>query len=412
MKILMVASDNYRFSGAFLCLVRLAVHLKYDLNNEVRVVVPFEGTGTELLKENDIDYDMVYSPNWVSSKLVCKNPCKPLFSYLKFFNYKKYEKNVLDYLNQFKPDVVHINTSWCFLFGKVAIKNGFHCVWQIQEFLYEDQNMHFINKRMAIKLLSKADVVATISNSINEKYLGYGLHNTKIILDGLYVDKYYDDHHKIFKDDIIKFLFIGGVSKKKGQFEFLEWLGKYSNENQMKNFELRIVGNCSDNSRDKLNKIAKKHHIENNVVIVGPKSNTMEEYLNADIQIVNSKKEAFGRVTVEGILAGCCVLASNSGGSNEIISNGKNGFLYEQGNYNDFAKKLTHVLENKESVKNMILSGQIYTKNKFDSLRNAQEFNDVYEEIRLKKSVTGGVTLNVEFINLQVFRLPQLQEVI
>ena len=392
MKILLVASDNSRTSGAFLCLVKLAIHLKYDFDNEVKVVVPFDGNGVDLLKENNIEYDTIYSPDWVSPKIITFHPRRVLASYYKFLNYKKCESIILNYLNKENPDVVHINTSWCFLFGKVAIENNFPCVWQIQEFLYEDQNMHFINKKFAINLFKKANVVATISKSIDEKYLGYGLKNTKIVLDGLDVNKYYNSEHKIFSKDKIAFLFIGGVCKKKGQFELLEWLGKYNLRNKIANFELRIVGNCSEKSKTELIKIANKYDIEQNLIIVGPKNNPMEEYMNADIQFVNSKKEAFGRVTVEGILAGCCVLASNSGGSNEIISNGKNGFLYEQGSYKDFEKTLNYVLNNKEKVSSMIQNGQNYTKAKFDSLRNAKEFNDIYTDVSsLQPQIeTGG----------------------
>lgn len=381
MKILLVASDNCNTSGAFLCMVQLAKHLKYDLNNDLRIVVPFEGSGSKLLKEIGIDFDVVYSPDWVSPSLI-KHPLRALKSYYNFFKASKYESNILRYLNEYRPDIVHINTSWCFLFGKVAMKNNFPVVWQVQEFLYEDQGMHFINKNFSLKTFHNANVVATISNAINEKYLGYGLNNTKIVLDGLDVSKYYNESHLIFNNHKIVFLFVGGVGKKKGQFELLEWIGKYNNQNNIGDFEFRIVGGCTPKYKAMLEKISGKYNINNKVIIVGAKSNVMEEYLNSDIQFVNSKKEAFGRVTVEGILSGCCVLASNSGGSKEIIQNGINGYLYNQGDFISFSNTLSYVLENKKKVQKNIHNGQVITKNKFDSLRNAEDFFHIYKNIK------------------------------
>ena len=53
----------------------------------------------------------------------------------------------------------------------------------------------------------------------------------------------------------------------------------------------------------------------------------------ADVILVCSQWEAFGRITVEAMLTGKAVIASANGGTTELIKDGENGLLYTYGNY-------------------------------------------------------------------------------
>jgi glycosyltransferase involved in cell wall biosynthesis len=57
-----------------------------------------------------------------------------------------------------------------------------------------------------------------------------------------------------------------------------------------------------------------------------------------DIAVVASKSEAFGRVTIEAMHSKMTVVASDCGANPELIENGKNGFLFEYGNIEEFAR--------------------------------------------------------------------------
>ena len=51
-----------------------------------------------------------------------------------------------------------------------------------------------------------------------------------------------------------------------------------------------------------------------------------------DIALVASCSEAFGRVTVEAMLAGMLVIGADVAGTSELICDGVNGILYEDDN--------------------------------------------------------------------------------
>ena len=62
-------------------------------------------------------------------------------------------------------------------------------------------------------------------------------------------------------------------------------------------------------------------------------------YKISDIVVSTSiEPEAFGRVAVEAQSMQKLILASNIGGSNETIIDGKSGLLFEAGNSDDLSK--------------------------------------------------------------------------
>lgn len=379
MRILICSSDNNSSSGAFLCMVKLAVHLK-EFGHEVRVTVPYEGDGTKLLIENKLDWQLVKSHDWVMPKgfLKIKSKIKPI---LRFYLKRSSDlEAATKAIKEFKPDVVHINTSWCYAFGCAAENLGIPVVWQIQELLEEGLKMCFINKEYAKKALAKAAYVVPISKTVHEKYQSLGLTNLQTIFDGLDIKYYRGSYHEIFSNDNLVFLLIGRVQKNKGQAEICDWLGRCVNERILtEDFQIRIVGYCAEKEKQIIEEIAEKHKIQDNIICVGAINDVRPEYEKADIQVVNSTYEAFGRVTVEGLLSGLCVMASNKAGSAEIIEDGKNGFLYAQNSYEDFSRVLKNILNNKSKIANMLKAVPETMANKFSSERNAREFERLYQ---------------------------------
>lgn len=74
---------------------------------------------------------------------------------------------------------------------------------------------------------------------------------------------------------------------------------------------------------------------------------------NCDVELVCSKKEAFGRVTIEAMLSSNPVIASNAGANPELVRDGENGFLYTYNVADDLAKNMEKFIGNVELLKKM-----------------------------------------------------------
>jgi glycosyltransferase involved in cell wall biosynthesis len=75
--------------------------------------------------------------------------------------------------------------------------------------------------------------------------------------------------------------------------------------------------------------------------------------------------EPFGRVVVEGMLAGKPVVASAAGGVLEILEHGKTGWLYEPSNPDALANVLQAVLDDQVLASTIAKAGQLHARQTF-----------------------------------------------
>lgn len=79
----------------------------------------------------------------------------------------------------------------------------------------------------------------------------------------------------------------------------------------------------------------------------------MQNYSNADITCTPSRYESFGIVLLEAMSFSNAIIASNIGGMNEIIEDGKTGLLFEVDNKLELKEKLISLIENPNEVKTL-----------------------------------------------------------
>ena len=108
----------------------------------------------------------------------------------------------------------------------------------------------------------------------------------------------------------------------------------------------------------------------------------MAKYREASqIGLTCSKAEAFGRVTIEYMLAGLATIGSNSGGTPELITDGKTGLLYPFGTPQKLADQLEIFLNDREKMKELAIAGQKNAKENFSIQTTAKNVYKVYQDI-------------------------------
>ena len=118
-------------------------------------------------------------------------------------------------------------------------------------------------------------------------------------------------------------------------------------KNPQLNFVLVLVGSEDDKNKftKKLKKKISKLNIINRVIFCGNISDMPAVYSVADIVLSTSiEPEAFGRVSAEASAMAKPVIATNHGGSREIIENNVTGWLVEPRNPENLADKISYVL--------------------------------------------------------------------
>ena len=139
----------------------------------------------------------------------------------------------------------------------------------------------------------------------------------------------------------------GRLTSLKGQELFLESINLVNIQLGYEAFYAVILG--SEQGRDlykkKLIRLSEQYRMTNQVKFINHCKDMALAYKISDIVISSSiEPEAFGRVAVEAQSMEKIILASNIGGSNETVIDGKTGYLFESGNAKSLCEKIIKII--------------------------------------------------------------------
>ncbi len=377
-RILFMASDNNRTSGAFLCMVELCSML-LERGIAVLVVLPKCGTGETLLIQRGIPYTFILSKDWAYEIAKNNNYLERLsFAAGLLLNHRA--KRKLIYLMKGQAvSLVHCNTTYTYIGAAAAKKCGIPFVWHLRENL-ENQGYRIFAFPRAFKLLQKAGKVIAVSDYIRDLMPFQEKSLVTTIYDAVETDTDVCREHEIFGQEIIRMIQVGLIAPFKGQRELIEACKILKSKNIV-NFHLLVVGKGMGNYAAELQEVVKSYDLNKNITFFGVSDNVYELYAKSDISFMCGEKEAYGRVTIESQLSGCLMIGVNAGGTSELIKDGVNGYLYEAGNPQDLAEKMIAAIKNPEASRKIARAGQEYAYKTYTKERNFRQIADVYEEV-------------------------------
>lgn len=214
-----------------------------------------------------------------------------------------------------------------------------------------------LKKFLYKKIISFADVV--VVNSIEFKKQMADKFNIKVkciynplnIRDILHKSKM-KEKEKFFltKEKYLKIINLGRFTEQKDQITIL----KAANLLKKKiKFKLLIVGRGSEEK--KLKDYIRQKNLEKFVKIKCFVENPYPLIKSADIMVLSSKYEGLPNVLLEALALNKFVISTNCPtGPNEILLNGKGGFLFKIGDYKDLSNKVIYFVKNKSKSKKLL----------------------------------------------------------
>lgn len=217
-----------------------------------------------------------------------------------------------------------------------------------------------------------------ISQAVKSHYQSYGIASSKIdvIYNGVKVPEVIR-RDEILTNDKIRIVVVGAISPTKSQLDVVKALALLP-EKYKRKVVLDIYGDGDTAYKNKLFESAKQENI--NLDLKGQVANIPEILLNYDIGVTASRAEAFGRVTVEYMMAGVFTIASDTGANPEIIKN-QYGYLYEYGNMQSLAEKIVQAIEDPLKTRDMASKACLYAKTEFNDLKNADAIYKLFRKV-------------------------------
>ena len=259
---------------------------------------------------------------------------------------------------------------------KNDLKKWYNSVMLRSDLIIAGSNFIFSHiKENYSKYLSNKKKFLVIFRGINTEYF-----NPKKIKDS---DKNILRKKWNITDEKKIILLPGRLTEWKGQEIFIEAISNLKKNSPDLKFVAVILG--SDQGRKiykkKLIRLVEQHRLNNNILFIDHLELMPIAYEISHVVVSSSiEPEAFGRVSVEAQSMEKPIIASNIGGSNETVINGKTGFLFDSGDSKKLSEKLEEVLNLSEVTLNGI--GAEGRKNVIIKFNVEKMCNNTYSEYK------------------------------
>jgi orotate phosphoribosyltransferase len=369
-------SHSSELQGAERSLLELTRQLIHNHRSICTVILPYKGPLKRKLEEIGASTYIINYQWWCDSNVLSSDDITFKLG-LSFQNIL----NELWNLNKIDPDVVITNSiviPWGAIFANFLDKPH---AWFIREFGELDHKLKFFFPFQEVLKIVKdfSNVVLVNSNAVGKKL--FESVDTKIIYPPVSIPIHTSsavDESYFTKPDKLKLIILGTISEGKGQKDAI--LAVRELISRGRSIELLIMGSGRFEYLEHLHEIVTKSSLERFIHFSIFKENPYPAIEQADIVLVCSQNEAFGRTVLEGMLLKKPVIGTNSGGIPESIRDGYSGLLYEPGNSTQLADKIEYFIHNKEKIRDFGENGYKFVKENFPEEKSGDE---------LAKLITG-----------------------
>ena len=249
-----------------------------------------------------------------------------------------YSKGIKRIVKELQPNVISVCDDGLKGFFIPTFITGAHIPIIYERHVSKEIDMHHefpLYKKAIIKLNWKlmdilgsnfSKFVVLTAGNLNE---WKSLNNTMVIPNPL---SFYSESASSLKNK--KIIAVGKQSYQKGYDLLLKaWEIVLQ---QFPDWQLEIYGRKEP--KCKLDELAQKLNVTDNVTFFSPEKNIQQKYLEASIYVMSSRFEGFGMVLIEAMASGLpCVSFDCNYGPSDIIKNKVDGFVINNGNIEELS---------------------------------------------------------------------------
>ena len=250
-------------------------------------------------------------------------------------------------------------------------------VWYIHEFGKEDHGITYdIGIRMATRVISwMSDVVLVNSRAVQEYYARYiAPERLRRVDQAVTVEGCADEVRPLVsrgQTRPLRLVQIGRVEEGKGQMDSVLALGYLIRSGLLA--ELTLQGPGEPGYLARVRETIAQQGLEPYVRLPGYAGDVASIIRAADIILVCSRAEAFGRVTIEAMKLGKPVVGARSGATPDLIEENFNGVLYTPGDHRELAGKIELLIRTPGLTRQMTENACRWAREKFSLKQYAEQ---------------------------------------
>lgn len=291
---------------------------------------------------------------------------------------------IIKEIRRFKPDVIHTHTAKAGVVGRIASILSGHQSIRVHTFHGHLLHGYFGTAKTNLVILVEkllalfTDQLLAVGEQVQDDLIKAGIGNSKkfaVMPPGLqlaHVPNRQDARKELgLEPNEIYCAFIGRITQIKRPDRFLDVTAKAQADNVKVHF---IVAGAGEKLQYCQNRVATENLP---VTFLGWREDIEVVIAAADFVILTSDNEGTPLSLIQAGMVGIPVVATNVGSTNEIVVNGKTGFLTDL-SVDQLASEVTKLAENSNLRAQMGAAGQEYTLARYGVDRLVKDHQDLY----------------------------------
>ena len=357
---------------------------------------------------------------------------------LTFFTQRKArEKHNLQYfervLEQFEPDIIFIWGMWNLPKSLPALAEAkcpdkviyrFATYWPTlpsqHEFYWRALGRNWYSRlpkqvlgHIALAMLARENQQSSLNfkhvicvSAVTRNVLvehGIPIADARVIHTGIDAKQYLNGQHNHQPgpdNQNLNLLYAGRLVAEKGVDTAIKSLAKLVSGQGLRSIRLSVAGSGLTDYENYLRDEVTRAGLNDYVSFLGHVSaEEMPKLLQKfDVILLPSTwPEPFSRMVLEGMISGLVVVATPTGGTTEILTDGENGLLFAPGDAEDLAQKIASLAADPEFRNRLALAGQRTVVERFTMTKMMDEIESYLQEVadvstRKKKGAYRGLS--------------------
>lgn len=239
-------------------------------------------------------------------------------------------------------------------------------------------------------------VSAATRNTLVEA--GIPVANARIIRTGLDPRPYLNAHpdpQPRPDNQYLNLLYAGRLYAEKGVHTAIEAVAKFRLSRDLPRIRLSLAGSGSPDYENHLRRLVDQSGLNDCVSFLGhvPAEKMPRLLREFDVLLVPSTwPEPFSRMVLEGMISGLVVVATSTGGTTEILTDGENGLLFAPGDADDLAQKIARLMDDPELRQRLARAGKQTVLERFTMTRMMDEIESFLQEVARSSTRASFIT--------------------
>lgn len=367
MKKIAIFHPSNELYGADRIMVLAAKALK---NYKAIIYLPKEGPLSELIANELPEAELKINPQM---PIISRSLFSPKGIFKTIHNYLNFKKFIKREFNRYHFDKFYVNTLSCSILLPALKKFKTPIITHVHEILENPKLAAFVTAKLAFHYSRKVISVSVAVQSNLHRICKRRKATSLVVHNG--IPAINTRELKSINEDITSFYLFGRIKPEKGQWYLIKALELIPKE-ELKDTHFNLVGGTLKGkeylTNDLINNI-KKAGLEEFITLKGFTNDISVELADADVCLVPSlMKDPFPTTVLEAMSAGKAIIASDTGGAKEAITNNISGIVIPADDPFEFAQMIRKLIGNKSLINKLGTNA----KESFDSNYTIRHFNE------------------------------------